>query len=249
MKILIISDIHSNYYALEAVIETIRFDVLVCSGDVVVDYPFPRECIDFLRTNCAHICMGNNDYAVAYDKKSYGNLPPQFMKYANALDRAKELTADLLNKDSINYLRLLPREIEFAVDGITFYLNHTVPNLSLNYYLDPELPQSEIEKHYRDAHADILVTGHTHIPYVKKLKNRVLINPGSVGEPRDGDPRASFAVFDTRTEQIELGRLEYDTTETSLLLTKLNFPNYSLFCLKNGFLPEDPDEALERKGE
>jgi putative phosphoesterase len=245
MRVLIISDIHGNYYALKTVIGNIRFDVLVCSGDLVVGYPFPRQCIEVLKMNCSFICMGNHDYAVAYDEKSYGYLPPKYMKYPSALDRAKELTVDLLEEEFIQYLRMLPQEYVFAIDGVTFYINHSVPNLSLNYYLDPKLPQSEIEKHYRDVHADILVTGHTHIPFVRNLKNRILVNPGSVGEPRDGDPRTSFAVFDTRTKQIEFSRLEYDTTETSLMLKQLNFPNYSLFCLKNGFLPEDPDEVLK----
>jgi len=249
MKVLIVSDIHGNYYALEAVIKNVSFDVLLCSGDLVVGYPFPRECIDFIRKNCSYICTGNHDYAVAYNKKSYNKLPLKYRKYANALDRAKELTVDLLDKESIGYLRMLLRERKFLVDGITFYLNHTVPNLSLSYSLDPESPQSEIENHYKGIHADILITGHTHMPYVRKLKNKILINPGSVGEPRDGDPRAGFALLDTRTKQIELGRVEYDITETSLRLKKLNFPNYSLFCLQTGRLPDDPDETFEKGAE
>ena len=87
----------------------------------------------------------------------------------------------------------------------------------------------------------MIFTGHTHIPYVKKLGDHILINPGSVGEPRDGDPRASFATFDTSTGQIELGRLVYDITETIRRLKELDFPYYSQFCLKNGFLPDSPD--------
>ena len=83
-----------------------------------------------------------------------------------------------------------------------------------------------------------MVTGHTHIPYVRNVEDKILINPGSVGQPRDGDPRASFAVFNTADRRVELKRLEYDMTETSDCLKKLNFPAYSLYCLKNGFLPE-----------
>ena len=251
MRVLIISDIHGNYYALKSVVENTQFDVLVCNGDLVMGYPFPMECIGSLRKRDAYTCMGNHDYAVAFDKRPHPNPPPNRVKYIPHLDRLKKLTIDLLDQASIHYLSLLSRENEFTVDGITFYQNHTVPNLSVTYTLDPESSQSEIENLYSNIHADILITGHTHIPYVKKIKDSILINPGSVGEPRDGDPRPSFAIFDTRTKQIELGRTEYDITGTILSLKKLNFPAYTLFCLKYGLLPEDPDnvEAFEREEE
>jgi diadenosine tetraphosphatase ApaH/serine/threonine PP2A family protein phosphatase len=109
------------------------------------------------------------------------------------------------------------------------------------------MPQSEVGSYYETFQEDILITGHTHRPYIKKIKNSLLVNPGSVGGQRDGDPRASFAVFDTRTGQIELGRVEYDTSETINLLKKLNYPNYALFCLKTGFLSEDPYEVFEEE--
>ena len=116
-------------------------------------------------------------------------------------------------------------------------MNHTGPFLSLHHDLDLNTPRSELDKYYQDIQADVIFTGHTHVPYVKKLEDTILVNPGSVGEPRDGDPRASFATFDTITGQVRLGRIEYDMTETREILKKLNFPSYSLFCLENGFLP------------
>jgi len=122
-------------------------------------------------------------------------------------------------------------------------MNHTVPNMPLHHYLDLTLPLSELNRYYEDVQADVILTGHTHVPYIKKCGNKILINPGSVGEPRDRDPRASFATLDTSTGQIAFGRLEYDTTETVQRLRELNFPPYSLFCLKNGYLPDNPDEA------
>jgi len=244
MKVLIISDIHGNYYALKAVVENTRFDMIICCGDLICGYPLPQECVDVIKIICSYICMGNHDYAVAYNKKPFDNVPPQYIKYAKIFDWARDVARESLCEEAIEYLRVIPREKKFLVDGTTFYLNHTVPNLSHNYHLDLECPQSEIENHYKDIHADILITGHTHVPYIKKLKNRVLINPGSVGASWDGDPRASFAVFDTRTGQIELCRFEYDITKTSSLLKKLNFPKYLLFSLQTGLLPDDPDVAL-----
>jgi predicted phosphodiesterase len=100
MRVLIVSDIHGNYYALKAVTEKVPFDVIVCSGDLVVDYPFPRECIDYFKEKCPHICMGNNDYAVAYDTKSYDKLPPKYLRYADEMDRVTKLTIDTFDEGS-----------------------------------------------------------------------------------------------------------------------------------------------------
>ena len=241
MKLLIISDIHGNYHALDCVMKNVKYDVLLCCGDLVVDYPFPEQCINALRDTCAHICSGNNDYIVANNQKASDHIEERYTHYATAIDRATDLTVGLISDDDMKYLLELPRECQFALDGVSFYMNHTGPHMSLHHYLDLNTPRSKLSTYYQDIKADVIFTGHTHIPYVKKLGDHILINPGSVGEPRDGDPRASFATFDTYTGQIELRRLVYDITETIRRLKELDFPYYSQFCLKNGFLPDSPD--------
>ena len=239
MILLFISDVHGNYHALESVMKEVKYEALLCCGDIVVDYPFPQRCILALKDSCAHICLGNNDYNVAYGQKASDHIGERYAHLAKDLDRSTDLTVELISDDAKKYLRELPRECRFVFDGISFYMNHTVPHLSLHHYLDMNTPRSELAKYYQDIQADVIVTGHTHMPYVKNFRDKILVNPGSVGQPRDGDPRASFATFDTATGRIELGRLENDITETSAYLRKLNFPGYSLFCLKNGFLPEN----------
>jgi putative phosphoesterase len=243
MVFLIISDIHGNYHALDRVLKAVQFDLLLCCGDLVVDYPFPEQCINALKASCTHICLGNNDYNVAHGQKASTYVGERYAHLAKDLDRATDLTIGLISADARRYLTELPRECQFALDGISFYMNHTVPHRPLHHYLDVNTPPSELAKLYADIHADVICTGHTHLAYVKKLKNRILINPGSVGEPRDGDPRASFATFDSATGRIEFGRLAYDLTETREALRRLNFPHYCLFCLENGFLPPNPAGA------
>jgi len=240
MKILIIADIHGNYYALKGVLERVEFHELICAGDLVVDYPFPRECVQLIRKEAAHICMGNNDWTVSHEGVMSGTLSPRYAKYKDAIEKATRLTVHLLDWESRQYLKGLPREKRCVIDGRAFYLNHTVPGLPLNYYLDPNTSAEELEGHYAEINAEVLITAHTHIPYVKKLRGRLLVNPGSVGEPRDGDPRASFAVFDTCTGDVELGRISYDTRQTVVRLKELGFPAYSVYCLKTGTLPENP---------
>ena len=238
MIVLVISDVHGNYHALDRVMNAVKYDAMVCCGDIVVDYPFPQQCIQVLKDSCIHICSGNNDNNVAHDQKASEYISKKYTHLAKDLDRNTELTLKLIDDDSKNYLRELPRECRFDLDGVSFYMNHTVPHRPLHHYLDKETSDSKLAQYYRDIRAEVMITGHTHIPYVRNFGDKILINPGSVGQPRDGDPRTSFAVFDTAAGRVELKRLEYDITETSRYLKKLNFPAYSLYCLKNGFLPD-----------
>ena len=243
MIVLVISDVHGNYHALDSVMKEVKYDVMVCCGDIVVDYPFPQQCIRALKESCAHICIGNNDYNVAYDQKASDTIRQKYAHLAKDLDRNTDLTAELISDDAKKFLRRLPRECRFVLDGVSFYMNHTVPHLSIHHYLDKSTPESKLVEYYQDIQADVIVTGHTHLPYVKNFEDKILVNPGSIGQSRDGDPRASFATFDTAARRLELGRLEYDITETREYLEKLNFPGYSLFCLKKGFLPEYPNQS------
>jgi putative phosphoesterase len=242
LKILILSDIHGNFYALDSVLKQVFHDMLICCGDLVVDFPFPEQCVSMLRDVNSHICIGNNDAWVAKNQMPSHHLKGLHHRYGAALDRSVELTRRLMSDESRTYLLKLPREDRFSIDGISFYMNHTGPDLPITRYLHSNTRLSELAGIYRNIRADIMITGHTHVPYVKKVGSGVLINPGSVGEPRDGDPRASFATFDTDTGQVELARLAYDREETKNRLEKLNFPRFSLHCLKHGRLPEDPDD-------
>ena len=235
---LVISDVHGNYHALDRVMNAVKYDAMVCCGDIVVDYPFPQQCIQVLKDSCIHICSGNNDDNVAHNQKASEYISKKYTHLAEDLDRSTELTLKLINDDSKNYLRELPRECRFDLDGVSFYMNHTVPHRPLHHYLDKEASDSKLAQYYRDIRAEVMITGHTHIPYVRNFGDKILINPGSVGQPRDGDPRTSFAVFDTAAGRVELKRLAYDITETSRYLKKLNFPAYSRYCLKNGLLPD-----------
>jgi putative phosphoesterase len=243
MKILVVSDIHGNHSALAAVLDSVAHDVLVCCGDLVVDYPFPEECVALIRDKASYVCCGNNDHAVAFGEKPSEHVSARWRHYASALDKATELTAALMIPGAKRYLKELPRECRFTLDDIRFYVNHTVPDMPLNYYLDMDSAATELERCYRDVPADIILTGHTHVPYLKRVGNRIVLNPGSIGEPRDRDPRASFAIIDTHTGCIQLGRLAYDITEIAIATKASGFPGYSLFCLRNGYLPDDPDEA------
>lgn len=242
MKVLILSDIHGNFYALDAVLKQVSHDLLICCGDIVIDFPYPEECITALRDRNVHACIGNNDCFVADNLTPSQHIKEPYLHYGAALDKAAELTQQLMSAESKAYLSGLSREHCFSVDGISFYLNHTCPELPIYRYIHSDTPLSELLQIYKNIQADVLITGHTHIPYVKKLGDSVLINPGSIGESKDGDRRASFATFDTDTGQIELSKTGYDMTQTKQRLKEMNFPKYSLYYLKYGRWPKNPDD-------
>lgn len=207
MKLLLISDIHANLEALETVLE-IPHDKAICLGDIVDYGPEPDKCIDILRKKAIPTIRGNHDNAVAFKVDCQCGY-----KYKHLSIATREYTWDILDKESIEYLKKLPFLIREEIDGKSLYLTHASPR-SMFEYLKPETPDEEIQSMIDEAiepvNADFLVVGHTHIPMNRRLGNLRIINPGSVGQPRDGDIRASCVVFDTEDGKMEHMRLDYD---------------------------------------
>jgi putative phosphoesterase len=207
MRILLIADIHGNYEALQTVLK-VPHDRAICLGDIVDYGPDPDKCIDLLREKAIPTIRGNHDNAVAFKvdcKCGY--------KYKHLSIATREYTWDILDKDRIEYLQKLPLQLKEEVDGKRLHLTHGSPR-SMFEYIKPETPDEEIRKMIDEStepmEADFLVIGHSHIPMNRKLGNLRIINPGSVGQPRDGDTRTSCAVFDTEKGYLEHLRLDYD---------------------------------------
>lgn len=243
MRVLIISDIHGNYHALKTVVEKVPHDAIICCGDLVDGFPYPEECVNYVIKKCRHVCAGNHDYLVGLDQKISDVLPEILSIFFPLLERAKALTMKVISEKSRKYLRTIPVESRFVLDGVSFYMQHTVPNESLWFKFDGRLSESKTTAYYKDIQSDILITAHTHFPYVQKVGDQLLVNPGSIGEARDGDPRAGFAVFDTRSRKLELGRMDYEKMETEFLMEKLCFPKIMLDSLITGRIADYPEEA------
>jgi putative phosphoesterase len=207
MRLLLISDIHANLEALETVLE-IPYDRAICLGDIVDYGPDPDKCIDLLRKKAIPTIRGNHDNAVAFKVDCQCGY-----KYKHLSIATREYTWDILDKSQIEHLQKLPPIIKEEITGKSLYLTHASPR-SMFEYLKPETPDEEILSMINEAiepvNADFLVVGHTHIPMNRSLGNLTIINPGSVGQPRDGDIRASCAVFDTENGKVEQLRFEYD---------------------------------------
>ena len=241
MRYLVISDIHANLTALKAVLEAAgSFDAVWCMGDIVGYGPDPNECIDYLLQLPNLTClMGNHDAAVLdqFDVNAFNHEARQ----------ATLWTQRILSKDHCQFLLSLPERA--VVDGVT--LAHGSPRQPRWEYL-LDIPTAAAN--FSHFETDLCFVGHTHVPLffeqdnktgettgqilkdgaVPEIINRMILNPGSVGQPRDHDSRSSFAIFNSETCQWKLNRIEYDIEAVQDRMRAAGLPNRLIFRLTEG---------------
>lgn len=195
MPIGLISDVHGNLPALTAVLADMPpVDAVVCAGDVVGYNPWPAECVDRVRDVCDTVVQGNHDRTVENPHRYRGN------RMAEAgLELAKaELTAE-----QREWLADLPRTATLAGE---FLLVHDHPEHRDKYVHPDEFPTL---RRYLDDHAGVVI-GHTHVQHEATVDDRLIVNPGSVGQPRDGVAGAAYAVLHPEDRSVDLHRTGYD---------------------------------------
>ena len=233
MRYAIIGDIHANLTAFTAVLDDIErqggVEKVWCLGDVIGYGPDPHECIELLRqTN--HTCIaGNHDWAAV------GKIDTALFNPAAAA--ANHWAAQQLTPDDIEYLRNLPSSIEED----DFTLVHGSPRDPIWEYL---ISTGIARENFAYFKSQICLVGHSHkplvfsydendeysssqfLPNVKLIlgKKRLIINPGAVGQPRDGDPQASYTLYDSETRQVRLHRIPYDIRSTQDRMVKRGLP-------------------------
>ncbi|QRF75824.1 phosphodiesterase [Thermoplasmatales archaeon] len=213
MKFLIISDAHSNYSALRAAVDSEKYDKLIFLGDAVDYGPQPVEVLDFITENADYSVMGNHDRAVAYNEDCNCSID---MHDLSEYTR-REISGKLLSKQDIDKLKKMPERITVNLDGIKTLMTHASPYNSLNGYMYG----SEADMVARDKNLmeySLIMVGHTHYPMYFKSR---IINPGSVGQPRDGNWRPHYATLDTDSMKVEFRRFKYDHEKTLKLLTDI----------------------------
>ena len=209
VRILLIADIHSNWPALRAIQES--FDACLFVGDLVDYGPDPVPCIDWVRQNVETSVRGNHDHAVAQRILPKGNTG--FRKLAVA---TRPLHWNLIDPARNKFLARLPITARVQIDGYRFQLLHATPRDPMDEYLGPDI--SAWEARVQGIEADFLCVGHTHVPYEIQVGDLRVVNPGSVGQPRDGDARASYVIIEDG--QVQFKKVAYDIDETLQLLKK-----------------------------
>ncbi len=242
LRTLIVSDIHSNLEALQSVIEDAEnrggFEQIWSLGDLVGYGPDPAACIDLLRRHNSTSVAGNHDLAAV------GRLSLEaFNVYASA---AVRWTTTQLTDDHVEYLRGLPLRFE---EG-DFTAVHGSPRDPVWEYVVSSASAKASFQHFETSRC---LVGHSHLPFICRpqgnsavfqefpldtpvpLKDdRVIINPGGVGQPRDGDPRASYAVFQSDTGAVSHHRAEYDIPSTQKKVEERGLPKYLSDRLPHG---------------
>ncbi|MCJ7463834.1 MAG: metallophosphatase family protein [Thermoplasmata archaeon] len=214
MKLAIVADIHSNLQALKAVmreIEGAKIDQVVYAGDIVGYGANPNECCHIVGDAAAHAVLGNHEIS-ALTKDTTGMNP-----HAAAASR---WTAAALEEGSQKFLRSLEIESKFEAGDMKVAMYHGSVGSATEYVFEDEINEDIV----RSSGCDLLILGHTHMPYVKDFGSMMAINPGSVGQPRDGDPRASFAVLDTDRRNCIVRRAGYDIGGASEAILAAGLP-------------------------
>lgn len=224
MKILVISDIHGNLAALEAIHEDA--DMIFCLGDIVNYGPYPKDCLARVRNLTDSVVRGNHDNAIGRDMDCGCSS-----KYKALSDVGKIFTKGALHKSEKDFLGNLPIMLKKEIDGKKFLLSHGSPGGDIYKYLRPDdvNTNSELEKEVKDTDADFVFIGHTHLPMVRKIQGVTVVNPGSIGQPRDGIPMASYAVWED--DRIEIKRISYDIEATVKGLQRSNMPHQEVVML------------------
>ncbi len=227
MRIAIFSDIHGNLHALEAVLADIDRetpDRVYCLGDLVGYGAYPNEVIEAIRARGIPTIMGNYDDGVGFDKDECGcaYTTPE----SRALgDRSLRWTQEHVIPENKEFLRSLLPSIRFSVEGREILLVHGSPR-KINEYVYEDRPLPNLERIAKSAEADVLVFGHTHLPYTREVAGVLLVNDGSVGKPKDGDVRAGYVVLDVIDSEakVEFRRVPYDVPAAAAAVRESGLP-------------------------
>ena len=201
MKVLLISDLHSNLEPFEEVLNHTSYDEVLFMGDLVDYGPNPVEVFDLLRYIRAKKVLGNHDAAASFDRDCRSSPAT----HAASVVTREEITRKLLAPKFLDLLGKAERKLDLEYDGMKLRALHAAPGDELYRYVTKEEAAS-----LDMGGADLLVLGHTHTSYEVKKEGVWVVNPGSVGFPADGDTRASYAILDTKTRRIAFGRIKYD---------------------------------------
>jgi len=219
MQVGLISDIHGNRVALDSVAEDMPdVDALVCAGDVVGYNPWHGECVEWVRDRGVPTVMGNHDRAVA------GGGGFGFNSMAGAGVRHARET---LSEGQIAWLADLP-DRRRALDG-RVALVHGHPDDPDRYTYPEEFRPALL------GEEDVLVLGHTHVQGHAIYDEGIVVNPGSVGQPRDGDPRAAYAVLDLDAMTVDERRVAYDVDRVAEAVAEAGLPGRIGTRLREGW--------------
>ena len=240
VRVLILSDVHGNIDALQAVLADAKgWDEVLVLGDLVDYGPSPGEVLDTLRGLGARMLRGNHDHAVAYGVDCRCGEATHWL----STWFRENITVRLISKNDRSFLGGLPERLRLDLGSARLTAVHGSPSSPLYGYLYPWLPPRELcgmlrpsarlrEEQVKSCPRGLYLVGHTHYQFLRVQDGALVVNPGSVGQPRDGDPRAAYAVLDTETGRVVFGRVRYPVEKTLERLRGLGVPEPYMSALR-----------------
>jgi putative phosphoesterase len=230
MRIAVLSDIHANKPALDAVIDDITadggVDQYIFCGDIAGYYCWPNEVIQTAQDHDFLPVRGNHDEALAQES-GFG--------FGGVAGTALQWNQDALTNAALQYLKALPysRRETFAATDV--YITHGSPRAPVEEYVYPEqVVDGFFQEQGMTTVPDVLLLGHTHVPFTKRVNGTLVMNPGSVGQPRDGNPDASYAVLSPEDVSAEIRRVSYDIDQVADRVREEGLPEQLAHRLRSG---------------
>lgn len=224
--IALFGDIHGNVQATEATLRNIEQsspDSAVCLGDLVGYGANPNEVIDLVRDRDIPVIMGNYDDGIGFDRGDCGCAYKDDVEKANG-ELSIAWTAAHVESENKEWLQTLLPEHRLEIAGVRIRIVHGSPR-RINEYLFEDRDQKSLERIAANADCDVLVFGHTHKPWTRQIAGVQFVNAGSVGKPKDGDPRACWTMLqisDDGEVSVDYHRVEYDIPAAAAAIRAAN---------------------------
>lgn len=219
MRILLIADVHANWDALLALQQAEpQPDAVLFAGDAVGYGPDPVPCVRWLRAHATLAVRGNHDEFFAQ-----GRLVGVPAELAEAASDTIAYARHFFSVNTLSDLRRWPTIASRELGGETFYLTHGTPADPLGGTLNPAFcPEASLHLLFDDVPADVIVLGHTHVPALRRFGEKLIVNPGSLGQPRYGVPDATYAIWEDGCVQIMHLHYDHDAVAEKVRLMHLN---------------------------
>ncbi len=216
-KIGIIADPHANLEALETVLKDMpEVNRIVCAGDLVGFGPQPNEVIELVKSKNILSVLGNHDQAVIENNTS---------TFDEETTKSIRWTREKLDKKNLDYLKKLSEKEWLEEENYEIFIAHGTPRKPLKEYLYPGTSNRALVKMTQEVDTDIIILGHTHVPLKQMIQSKLILNPGSTGQPRDRNPKAGYIILELGEEiKSEQVRIPYDVEETEKKIKDAGLP-------------------------
>lgn len=230
-RILILADIHSNNIALQEVLRDIskrgyENSKIIVNGDVISLGPCPQECFELLSEfNDISFILGNNDrYIINHNFANMDNFHADMYKQVpQGLRDNLTWTYNQLSPENLEKMKKWPRQIVFKVSKYYMSVSHGTPEDD-EENINSDISDQDLVRRFNEY--DLYVFSHTHVPFVRKINDKLFINPGSVGSSLDGDRRASYAILTLNNDkwEVKIHRISYDLNKVVDLMNNREVP-------------------------